>query len=62
MYPDTPPRRRLYDGQDITAEEIRASAQRPLDRSKAAEIVEVDSLEVSPPPPYNRGINWRPGR
>lgn len=56
-----PRRQRLYDGQNITQEEIRASASRPL-QDRAVEIVEVDSPEVSPPPAYNRGINWKPGR
>lgn len=51
---------RLYE--DITIEEIRASAAKPLNLSKAVKIVEVQSPVVEPPPPYNRGINWRPGR
>lgn len=54
-------RQRLFDGQDVTPEDIRLFINRPWP-TKGVEIVEVESPEVSPPPNYNRGIYWRPGR
>lgn len=63
MPADTPnPRPKLYDGHNITPEEIKASVLRHFDPKRAAEIYEVKCPEVSPPPPHNRGINWKPGR
>lgn len=52
---------RLYDKQNMTDDDMRASAARPINPKLAVKIVDAGCREVAPPPAYNRGPNWKPG-